>query len=237
MFENARSLIEKYSRIIIHRHGNPDGDAIGSQVGMKQLILANYPNKEVYAVGDAAGRYAFVPGSEPDEVPDAFYAGALAIILDTSAKALISDGRYTMAEATLRIDHHIFCEKIADVEVVDTTFESCCGLVTAAAEECGWKIPPIAARALFVGMVTDSGRFRYDSVTPRTYRLAALLTEQDFSPAEVSSELYADDFEMVKLRASFVLKIHFTEHGVAYIYNTREEAASYGVSPMGRVEL
>lgn len=52
MFEKALSLISRYDRIIIHRHNNPDGDAIGSQAGLKHLILENFKGKEVYAVGD-----------------------------------------------------------------------------------------------------------------------------------------------------------------------------------------
>ena len=89
MFEKIIALIEKYDRIIIHRHKNPDGDAIGSQIGLKYILKDNYPTKEIYAVGDAAGRYAFMEDSTPDTVADALYEGALAIILDTSAKSLI----------------------------------------------------------------------------------------------------------------------------------------------------
>ena len=70
MFEKIRALIEQYNTIILHRHSKPDGDAIGSQIGLKQLIIDNYPNKRVFAVGDAAGRYAFVKNSTPDEVAD-----------------------------------------------------------------------------------------------------------------------------------------------------------------------
>ena len=52
MFENILKLIEKYPRIIIHRHKNPDGDALGSQIGLKHIIKDTYPDKEVFAVGD-----------------------------------------------------------------------------------------------------------------------------------------------------------------------------------------
>ncbi len=230
MFEAALEKIEAYPRIIIHRHNNPDGDAIGSQVGLKHLLKENYPEKEILAVGDPAGRYAFMEDSTPDTVADEQYTGALAIILDTSAKSLISDDRYTLADDTLRMDHHLFCEKIANTEVVETSFESCCGLIAAMARECAWKVNPIAAKSLFTGMVTDSGRFRYDSVTSQTFRLAAFLTQTPFSTNDIYANLYADDFDMIQLRAKFVLKIQRTPHRVAYIYTTREEAESLGVS-------
>ena len=229
MFEQIRTCIESYDTIIIHRHKNPDGDAIGSQVGLKHILRENFPEKTILTVGDGAGRYAFMENSVMDEVADETYKNALAIILDTSAKALISDERYTLAAKTARIDHHIFCEEIAEVEVTDTSFESCCGLITAFAKECGWRLTPMAAKSLYTGMITDSGRFRYDSTTSQTFRLAAFLMEQDFSTNDIFRNLYADDFAFIRLRAQFVLKIQFVENKkVAYIYTTREEAESYG---------
>ena len=166
--------------------------------------------------------------STVDTIPDEYYRGALAIILDTSAKSLISDERYTLAETTLRIDHHIFCEKIADTEITDTSFESCCGMIAEFARECSLHLTPTAAKSIYTGMVTDSGRFRYDSVNARTFALAAFLMSVDFSTADIYRELYADELDMIKLRARFTLKINRAKNGVAYIYTTAEEAAETG---------
>ena len=80
MFEEIRKLIERYDTIVLHRHLKPDGDALGSQIGLKHLILDNYPGKQVYMVGDEAGRYAFMADCAMDTVTDAQYAGALAIL-------------------------------------------------------------------------------------------------------------------------------------------------------------
>ena len=102
MCEKILEEIKKYEKIIIHRHSNPDGDALGSQIGLCELIRATFPEKTVYKVGDGARRYSFMDGSTMDEIADGEYEGALAIILDTSAKALISDGRYTLAARTAR---------------------------------------------------------------------------------------------------------------------------------------
>ena len=226
MFENVLSAIRKYNRIIIHRHKNPDGDALGSQLGLAGILQENFPEKEILSVGDTSARYAFM-GFTPDEVADDAYTGALAIILDTSASALISDERYKLAEETVRIDHHIFCEEIASIEVTDTSYESCCGLIAAFAMECGLKVPSSAAKALYTGMITDSGRFRYDSVSPQTFRCAAFLMEQGFRTDDIYRNLYADDFSFIQLRARFVLKIQFAGCGVAYIYTTKEEASTY----------
>lgn len=226
----ALELLKKYDTVIIHRHTNPDGDAMGSQIGLKNLLLENFPEKKVYVVGDGAGRFSFMDGSVMDEIPDETYKGALAVILDSAEHSLVSDDRYTLAEKTLRIDHHIFCEKFADVEIVETAYESCAGLVTHLAREWGLTINTSAAKALFTGIVTDSGRFRYDSTTPRTFSDAAFLLEKGFNPTEIYDKLYVDDFSMIKMRAGFILDIRFTKNNVAYIYSDRKKVDSLGVS-------
>lgn len=228
MFENILRLIEAYPKIIIHRHKNPDGDALGSQLGLFHMICDTYPEKRVYMVGDMTPRYAFMVDREMDELSDEDFSGALSIVLDTSAKTLISDDRYTLASASARMDHHIFVEKIADEEVTDTSFESCCGLITAMAIECGFVVSPVAAKALYTGMITDSGRFRYDSTTSQTFRMASFLMERKFDTSDIYRNLYSDDLFFIQLRAKFTLKIQLTPHKVAYIYTTLDEAAEYG---------
>ena len=228
MFEAVLQAVKEYDRIIIHRHNRPDGDAMGSQIGMKHLLLTNFPEKEVYIVGDAPGFFGFMEGAVLDTIPDSAYEGALAIILDSGSRHMICDERYALAAKTVRIDHHIFCEQIADIEVIDTSFESCCGMVAEFAFESGLKLDPLSAKSLYTGMVTDSGRFRYDGTTARTFRLASFLMEQKFDTNELFRDLYADDFSSKQLKAKFILKIGFTPKNVAYIYTTREEFQELG---------
>ena len=230
MFEEVLSLIKSVNTIIIHRHRNPDGDAIGSQTGLYNIIKTNYPDKAVYMVGDDCGRYAFIAGQPMDEIPDSTYEKALAIILDTSARTLISDTRYEKAARTVRIDHHLFVEKIADVEVTDTTYESCAGLVTQMAIECNLKLSKEAASALFAGMVTDSGRFRFDSTSAGTFRRAGFLKDVGIDTNAIYSRLYTTTVEDMKLKARFIEKIEFTPRKVAYIYTTEAELQELGIS-------
>lgn len=229
MISKAFDAIKKYDVIVIHRHSNPDGDAMGSQIGLKRVLQVNFPDKKIYAVGDDARRFSFMDGSEMDVVDDAAYKGALAIVLDTSAKSLISDERYALAETVLRIDHHIFVEDIADIDIDDTSFESCCGLVAYLVREWGLEVDSYAAKALFTGMVTDSGRFYYDSVTPRTFELASFLLSKGFNPGEIYANLYADTYENVKKRAQFVLSIQFTKNNVAYSYSDKTRVEALGM--------
>ena len=96
------------------------------------------------------------------------------------------------------------------------------------AQECGWRLTPLAAKSLFTGMVTDSGRFRYDATNARTFRLAAYLMGQPIDTNELYRNLYATDLEQMKLRARYMDKITLTEHHVAYIYTTKADLASTG---------
>ncbi len=222
MFQEALELIKAYDRIVIHRHSHPDGDALGSQMGLAQLIKDNFPQKEVYMVGDEPARLPFMDVTM-DEIPDEFYKTALAVILDCGSSRMICDERYKTAAKTLRFDHHLFAEKIADVEVVESTYESAAGLVAMFAKECGLKLSPASATSLYMGIVTDSGRFLFDSTTARTFELAAFLLSQPVDLNALYYDLYAEEFSEIIEKADNMHKIKFTGHNVAYIYTAREE--------------
>ena len=222
-FSAALEEIKKFNSIIIHRHTKPDGDAMGSQIGLKHIILANFPDKKVYMVGDSNSRFSFMKDSTMDIVPDSLYEDALAICLDCSTFDLISDARYKTARHTLSFDHHIFNEKLANLSIVDTSYISCCGIITDFAKECSLDVPNLAAEALFTGLVTDSGRFKYDGTCAKTFEFAAFLLHRNFDLNQLYKNLYTESFEYTLTRAKFTLKIKFTKNHIAYIYTTPEE--------------
>ena len=214
MFEAILREIQNHGTVILHRHSRPDGDALGSQFGLKYILQANFPDKTVYAVGDDPGNYRFIGGGALDEIPDSAYEGALAIILDSGAASLISDERYRLAAKTARIDHHIFTGKIADEEVIDSTYESCCGLITEFAMECGLALPAEAAKALYTGMITDSGRFRFREVSGETMRLAGLILDQGIDTENIYANLYLDEVEKLRFESYVHRKMKISENGV-----------------------
>ena len=230
MFDPILQAIAQFDTIILHRHSRPDGDAMGSQIGLKHLILENFPGKTVYMVGDEAGYLTFMEDSQMDQIPDSTYAGALAIVLDCGGEHLISDDRWRLAARTLRMDHHLYTGCFTDAEAIDSSFESCAGLVAHMAHTAGWKLNNVAATSLYTGMVTDSGRFRYDSTSSRTFQLASWLMEANIETEKLYKELYSDDFESKKQKAQFLLKTQFTANRVAWIYTTEEELAQMGMS-------
>lgn len=96
--------INQYDTIILHRHMNPDPDAIGSQVGLKEIIQTNFPDKRVLATGFNEPTLAWM--ASMDTVTDEDYAGALVIVCDTANTPRIDDKRYTSGDFLIKIDHH-----------------------------------------------------------------------------------------------------------------------------------
>lgn len=230
MFNEILKTISEFDRIILHRHSHPDGDAIGSQLGLYHLIKDNFGDKEVYKVGDDASRFAFLEGSAPEEIPDSYYDGALAIILDCGAAHMISDERYSLAKKTIRFDHHLFCENVADIDCVDSTYESCCGLVAMFAKQTGLNLSLSSATALYLGMVTDSGRFQFESVTGDTLRLAGLLLDKGIDTQTMFANLYMQDYGYFKFKAYVYEHMQTTENGVVYIYVDKEMQEEFNLS-------
>ena len=230
MFEKALEEIKRHDTIIIQRHKNPDGDAMGSQVGLYHLLKDNFPEKTIYMVGDESPRYAFIAGRPMDTIDDVTFKDALTVILDTPTVDLLSDDRYILADSSVRFDHHIFVKQFCDVEVIDWSYESCAGLVAEFAIECNLKVSDEAATALFTGMVTDSGRFRYDATSSGTFRRASFLMKNDIDTNKIYRILYETNLEALRLKALFTMRIQTTEHHVAYFYCTKRDLEELGLS-------
>ena len=221
MYTKILNLIKDFSTIVIYRHTRPDGDALGSQLGLREVLRTNFPNKKIYAVGDSNPRYDFI--GEVDKDPDIGFT-YLGIVLDCSEQSLISDESYQKARKLIKIDHHIFREKFCDMELVNDTYESCCGLVANICFKLKLEVNSAAAKMFYTGLVTDSGRFRYDCTTSRTFDIASKLVNIGFDMQDVYSSLYNEDLDNVLLRAKYTLKMKFTPEHVAYIHTTKAEA-------------
>ena len=127
MYKEFLKKIKEYGTIIIHRHGRPDGDALGSQIGLKEAILATYPYKKVYAVGDVNEKIRFI--GEVDIIEDELYKNALVIVLDSSDTTMINDERYKLGRYIIKVDHHISNVNYGNLNIVDTSEVSCASLL------------------------------------------------------------------------------------------------------------
>lgn len=227
MYKQFLKKIKEYGTIIIHRHGRPDGDALGSQIGLKESILATFPYKKVYAVGDVNPKVSFI--GDVDIIEDSVYNNALVIVLDSSDTTMINDERYKLGRYIIKVDHHISNCNYGDLNIVDTSEISCASLLAKIIFSNNMKLTPTGARALFTGIVTDSGRFRYNNVTSDTFLIASKLLKYNFDFNEIYSNLYIEDLEVVKLRAEMVTKFKVSDKGIAYLVNTQEDVKKYNV--------
>lgn len=225
MYKKFLNKIKEYGTIIIHRHGRPDGDALGSQIGLKESILATFPYKKVYAVGDVNQKISFI--GEVDEISDDLYKNALVIVLDSSDTNMINDERYKLGRYIIKVDHHISNANYGDMNIVETSEVSCASLIAKIIFSCNMKLTSHGARALFTGIVTDSGRFRYNTVTSDTFMIASKLLKYNFDFNEIYTKLYVDDLELVKLRAQMVLQFKISDKGVAYLINDKTAVQRY----------
>ena len=167
--------IKQYNRIIIHRHIRPDGDCIGSQSGLKLAIKLNYPEKEVYAVGDIIPEYC-TPYGILDNVEEDNYDGvfigrnqaiematqkSLVIVVDTATDSRICDQRYKTGAYIIKIDHHDDSSEYGNINYVLPEIPACAAIITKLLNMWNFEINDKIASSLFFGIVTDTGRFRY----------------------------------------------------------------------------
>lgn len=228
--EKIKEWIEQYDTIILHGHIRPDGDCIGSQYGLYYLLKENYPKKNIYITGETSEFVSFI--GRPELIEDKHFNHALSICLDCAVSDRLSDSRFTLAEKVIKIDHHIPVEDYGDYQYVDTTAPACAQIITELymKYQREWKLTKEAATALYVGISTDTGRFKYDSVNERTFMAAAELVSHGVNLSDIDNHLSVETMETLKLKGYILSNFKITEHGFAYITLKRNEIEQFGVS-------
>ncbi|MEK5185930.1 bifunctional oligoribonuclease/PAP phosphatase NrnA [Solibacillus sp. FSL R5-0691] len=211
--------IKQYETIVLHRHVRPDPDAYGSQIGLAELIRANYPEKAVYTVGEHDDSLSFM--ASPQQVEDAQFKNALVIVTDTANTERIDDQRYVNGDFLIKIDHHPNDDAYGDLLWVDTDASSCSEMIYDLYEEgkayADWKMSDEAARLLFAGIVGDTGRFLYPSAGPKTFETAGHLVQYNFDRNEVFDGMYEMERKLLNLQGYIYQHFEMDEHGAASI--------------------
>lgn len=212
--------IKEYNRIIISRHVRPDGDAIGSSKGLARILKLSFPEKEIYLQTNDGSDYLAFLGKDDDPIAPELYKDALLIVLDTATADRMSNSYANDAKEIIKIDHHIDIKPYGDLCWIEDWRSSVSEMVAFFYQtfKDELKIDSLAATYVYTGMVTDSGRFRYDSTTGDTLRLGGMLLDVGIDTEILFSHLYLEDFNYLKFQSYVYKKMKMTQNGVVHLY-------------------
>ena len=234
-----RRCIANGGTLALMCHVSPDGDALGSMLALHHLALsqgvssvASFPNP--FSV---AAHYRSVPGVELLTDSASFPVDpSLVITFDCgSVGRLVELG--TPAESArehgdlIVLDHHATNDRYGSINVVDTKAAATAVVVRALAHELGWPLTRDAATCLYVGLVTDTGRFQFSCSDPSVFELAAELVAFQLPIARLNRELF-DEHSYAYLRlAARVLGRATLDEERELIYSsvTQDDLAEFGV--------
>ncbi|AGR41333.1 DHH family phosphoesterase [Spiroplasma taiwanense] len=228
LLKTIEEEIKKFQTIIIQRHVNPDGDAYGSQFGLKHLIENNFKDKKVYVVGDEFEWLSFL--GKVDQIDDEVFSEALVIVTDCANVERISDQRFSKAKQIIKIDHHPNVTPYGYIMWVDVTFTSASEMVGYLAVQLNWNIPQEAARVIFCGTVTDSGRFLYRGTTARTFEVASVLLKTGFDLFALYKKLNTRKLSDLEFSNLIFNTFKLTKKGLAYVIISLEDLKKHNLT-------
>ncbi|MFW8617921.1 DHH family phosphoesterase [Enterococcus innesii] len=227
--EEILATIKAFDRIIIHRHQRPDPDALGSQVGLAEILRASFPKKEIYQVGGPVEGLDYLALMQT--IPDDLYKGALVIVTDTANAPRVSDQRYDQGAKLIKIDHHPNDEPYGELVWVNTKASSCSEMIVSF-----WQMfqneltmTQEAARLLYAGIVGDTGRFLYPATTATTLRLAAELLDYGFDASKINRQLDQVSRSVARLSGYVYENIEIDEIGAGKVILSQELQQRFGV--------
>ncbi len=236
--EALSAAIRGGNRFLLTSHINPDGDAIGSAIGLARVLHQLGKGAKVWNRDAAPRIYRALPGgdrihvgeSAPPGFPESFDA---AIVLECP-----SPERTGLAEAlaqltVINIDHHLGNEHYGAVNWVETASPAVGEMVFRLAQTLNVEIDSDTANALYLTLVTDTGGFRFSNTTPETFEAAAELLRAGASPEEVSGWLYeSQPLSALRLLGELIASLELHDDGrIATVWLTREMVERAAASP------
>ena len=219
--------IKKHKRIVLARHIGPDPDALGSTLGLKEIIINTFPNKEVYAVGTPAAKHKYI--GELDIFDESLYDDALLIVLDTPDIKRVDGLDPTRFKKRIKIDHHPIVDDYCDIEYVVDTASSASELVIELVYNTPLKISKEGAEKLYIGLISDTNRFLYSYTKSRTFYLVSwLLKKTNIDITSLYEKMYIMPIEEKKLQAYAILNMSITDNRLGYLVLNQEKLDELG---------
>ncbi len=220
------SEIEKADSIVIFGHMNPDGDCVGSVLGLRNALRVIYPEKKVYGVGSRPKFLSFIEPS--DEVTDETIMNSLMVMVDLSGMNRVEDQRIRMHNHIVCIDHHEKSDVFDYPIIRDVNAPSATYVIAKCLMQRYHYIPKEASTYLFLGLVTDSGRFQFYS-DAGTFDVAKLLVESGADTSYVFDNLYVQSEKNLRFK-SFVYSAFKFDGLVSYFMVKKSDYLPLGLN-------
>ena len=228
-----KELVEKHDRIAVFRHTHPDYDALGSQFGLIYYLRSAYPEKDIRAGGkEPSMDPSFIPS--PDEIPDEWMNGALAIVADTSnLNRLDGKDQWLSAEDHILFDHHHETEPPIDHHnMVDVDASSCAEIIGKFLCELteGKPLPKKSAEAFYAGIISDSIRFSISTTSAETLHIASYLLESGLDINYINNKVFSVSMETFRFANHLREISHYETPGLAWAILEEEDFKPFGIT-------
>jgi bifunctional oligoribonuclease and PAP phosphatase NrnA len=238
--KGVADAIRSHERFLVVTHENPDGDALGSLLAVTTALRTLGKDAEMYLSGDGPlpGEYGFLDLSDLRRSPPDDMSERVLLAVDCASERRIGpdDDLVRGAELVIDVDHHHDNTCFGGVNLIVADASSTAEIVRDLLRELGVPLTQRIAEALYVGLVTDTGRFQYTNTTPKALRLAAELVEAGADVHGIFRQVYervqfaklkllaralerARLFEGGRLVVSYLLKEDFTDVGAEEPYS------------------
>ncbi len=227
IYKKIYKEIKGAKKIVIARHIGPDPDALGSSLGLKDIILNKFPNKEIYVIGSPASKFKYL--GSLDKFDESMYDGLL-IVTDTPNSSRVDGCNPSRFKRSIKIDHHPFMEKFCKIEFIDDKASSASQMVMELVENTKFSMNATAAQKLYVGLIADTNRFMFEYSTPKTFRLVANLLEiTNIDITKIYDELYERPYKEIKFKGYVSQNFTITENKLGYIKITDDIIKKFNV--------
>jgi phosphoesterase RecJ-like protein len=247
-WSSLRELIAAHQVFVITSHVRPDADALGSEIGLAQVLQALGKTTRIINTSPTPPNLKFLdPAGEVKQLGATatnadILTAEVQLIVDTSAWQQLSDVGKVYREGKVPravIDHHVSADDLQALEFKDTSREATGALIYELAGVLGVTPNAAAAQALFAAMATDTGWFRFSATSSETYRVAGELIRCGATPHVIYKELYETaTLARLHLAGRVLSKVVLENDGaLAYTTVSAEDFSQTGALPSDTEDL
>ncbi len=214
MYNELLNKIKEYDHIVIARHIGVDPDALCSQLALRDAIRLTYPEKKVLAIGTGSQKFLGIGRLDRIEKLE----NALLIVCDTPDKKRIDSAIVEDYAYSIKLDHHPFMEKFCDIEYINDQATSTCELIMEMLLGGELQCNSDIAELLYIGLVSDSNRFLFNSCNSHTFELVSKYLEKyPFDITKAYEKIYFRPLNEVRLEGYISLNMVVTENQLGYV--------------------